>query len=141
MPDYLLHQSVLCSAFRLSDVMSQRIKLMVIIILVFCLSSLSHADSTNKEIIPEELTPEQQEEIAKNVGVILPGMTKKDIIDTYSDLLIPKRWYTHKGQEAWYYKSPRKQNIYFNGDIVERVEYNPRMRQRPLIDVKKPEEI
>lgn len=121
--------------------MSQMIKLMVIIILVFSLSSLSHADSTNKEIIPEELTPEQQEEIAKYVGVILPGMTKKDIIDTYSNLLKPRIWYTSEGQEVWHYKSPHKQNIYFNGDIVERVEYLSRMRQKPRTDVKKPEEI
>ena len=119
--------------------MNKLSKVTVIIVLVFCFSSLSHAESANKEIIPEKLTPEQQEEIAKYVGVILPGMTKNDIIDTYSDLLKPNIWHTPEGQEVWYYKAPHEQNIYFKGDIVERVEYRPMMK--PLSDIKKPKEI
>ncbi len=86
-------------------------------------SSLSYADSTDK-VQELELTPEQQNKLAKEMGVVLKGMTKADVKETFS-FLQPKVWFTDEGQEVWFYKSPEKQNIYFKGDIVERVEYTP----------------
>ena len=90
---------------------------------MLCFSSLSYADSTDK-VQGLDFTKDQKKEIAKQVGIILPGMTKADVKETFG-LQQPKIWHTPEGQEVWYYESPEKQNIYFKDDIVEKVEYTP----------------
>ncbi len=97
--------------------------ILFLILIMLYFSSLSYADSNDK-VQGLELTPEQQNELAKEIGVVFKGMKKADVKETFG-LLQPKVWHTPEGQEVWYYKSPRKQNIYFNGDIAEKVEYTP----------------
>ncbi len=75
----------------------------------------------------QTLTADQKKEFAMQMGIILPGMTKAEVRKTFG-LIEPKIWYAHDGQEAWYYKAPELQNIYFTNTTVERVEYMPRKR-------------
>ena len=70
-------------------------------------------------------TAGQKKEFAGQMGIILPGMTKAEVRKTFG-LIEPKIWYTPDGQEAWHYKAPEPQNIYFTNTTVERVEYMPR---------------
>ena len=95
----------------------------LIVIIVLCFSSLSYAESTDKA--PEqELTPEQKKELATVVGIILPDMTKEEVLKTLGE---PRKtgFSASTGQEVWYYKSPEEQIIYFLGDEVDRVRYLP----------------
>lgn len=70
----------------------------------------------------EQYSPEKKNEIARAAGIILPGMTKKEVRETYHSLQ-PRIWYTPKEQEVWYFSSPQKQNIYFIEDKVEKIKY------------------
>ena len=70
----------------------------------------------------EQYSPEKKKEIARAAGIILPGMTKKEVRETYYSLQ-PRIWYTPKEQEVWYFSNPQKQNIYFNEDRVEKIKY------------------
>ena len=72
-------------------------------------------------------TADQKKEFAMQMGIILPGMTKAEVRKTFG-LIEPKIWYTPDGQEAWHYRAPEPQNIYFTNTTVERVEYMPRKR-------------
>ena len=103
------------------------IKLFLTIIFFLSLPFLSYADSTDN--IHEKFTPEQKKEIAKFTGIILIGMTKQDVKETFS-FTEPKIHFTPEGQEVWYYKTPEEQNIYFNNDEVEDVEYFPSEKQK-----------
>ena len=108
--------------------------------IVMCISSTVYSNSTGKGP-KEELTQEQKKELAKQVGVILPGMTKQEVVKTLGE---PRKigYSASTGQEVWYYKSPEEQNIYFKDDKVERVEYLPKKRQiEPQPVTKEPEEI
>ncbi len=70
----------------------------------------------------EKVSPEKKKEIAMSAGVILPGMTKREVRETFGSLQ-PRIWYTPREQEVWYYKIPQKQNVYFINDKVELVKY------------------
>ncbi len=96
-------------------------KLSLFIIITLCFSSLACVDSTEKTQ-KQELTQEQQKELGKGLGIILPGMTRDEVREIFG-LLEPEIWYTPDGQEVWHYKSPEEQNIYFKNDKVERVKY------------------
>lgn len=63
------------------------------------------------------------------MGIILVGFSKQDVQDTFSSTK-PDIWYTDSGQEVWYYPAPEAQNIYFNGDKVENVEFTTQKRHR-----------
>ena len=65
---------------------------------------------------------EKKKEIARAAGIILPGMLKKEVRETFG-LLQPRIWYTPREQEVWYFNVPQKQNIYFLEDRVEKVKY------------------
>ena len=73
----------------------------------------------------ENLTYEQGKELASQLGIILPGMTKQEVKETLGE---PRKtgFSASTGQKVWYYKSPEEQNVYFNDDKVERVEYIPK---------------
>lgn len=73
-------------------------------------------------------TLESKKKFAKEMGVILPGMTKNDVKETFG-LVVPELRVSRTGQEVWHYNSPEKQDIYFKGDKVERVEYYPKTRE------------
>jgi len=92
---------------------------LLLILLIIFLPSLFYSEEKVK------LTPEQKKELASQVGIILPDMTKQEVRETFG-LLEPEVWYTPEGQEVWYYNSPEEQDIYFKGDKVERVEYYPK---------------
>lgn len=110
----------------------------LIFITILCFSSPAYADSTNK-VQEQELTSEQKKELAKEVGIILPGMTKDEVRETFG-LLEPEINYTATGQEVWHYNSPEEQNIYFKDDKVERVKYLQRGK-KPAREIKQPEEM
>lgn len=106
--------------------------------IVMCISSTVYSNSTGKGP-KQELTQEQKKELAKQVGVILPCVTKQKVLETLGE---PREagFSALTDQEVWYYKAPEEQNIYFQGDKVERVEYLPK-KQKNLNRVKKQEEI
>ncbi len=66
---------------------------------------------------------EDKKEFARQVGIILPGMTKDEVHKTFG-LVIPKIRLA-EGREVWHYDSPEEQDIYFQGDKVEKVVYRP----------------
>ena len=74
----------------------------------------------------------EQKELATVVGIVLGGMTKKEVLKA---LGYPKK----KGkcistdQEVWYYKYPEEQIIYFSEDVVDRVHYLP---EKEKIEIK-----
>jgi len=61
-------------------------------------------------------------ETAGSKGEILAGMTKRQVREILSSSQ-PRIWYTPGEQEVWFYRIPRKQNIYFTDDKVESVKY------------------
>lgn len=72
------------------------------------------------------LTFEQKKKLGVELGIILPGMTKQEVRETYG-LLEPKIGYSMlTGQEVWHFNSPQEQDIYFEGDLVEKVNYLPK---------------
>ena len=79
----------------------------------------------------EQPTIEQKKELARELGIILKGITKEEVRNTFG-LLVPELWYTPEGQEVWFYSSPEPQNIYFTDDKVERVEYFPEKERQPV---------
>ena len=114
-------------------------RLLLIVIIVLVSSSLAYSNSTDK--VPEqELTQEQKKELATIVGIILPDMTKGEVLKTLGE---PRKtgFSASTGQEVWYYKSPEEQNIYFKDDKVERIEYLPEKEIKPAREIKQPEEI
>ncbi|OGD69616.1 hypothetical protein A3E89_01925 [Candidatus Campbellbacteria bacterium RIFCSPHIGHO2_12_FULL_35_10] len=72
-------------------------------------------------------TLESKKKFAKEMGTILPGMTKNDVKETFG-LIVPELKVSRAGQEVWHYNSPEKQDIYFSGNVVERIEYHPKVR-------------
>ncbi len=87
-----------------------------VVLLLLCLLSpvLSYAEEKL------EPTPEQKE-LATMVGIILPGMSKEEVRQTFG-LLTPFEGFTVERQEAWRYDSPEKQIIFFDSQgRVERV--------------------
>jgi hypothetical protein len=93
---------------------------MIKIILTISLSIFSLASAAHSA--GEKYTPYQKKEIAQFMGIILVGFSKQDVRDTFS-FTEPDIWYTDSGQEVWYYPTPEAQNIYFQDDKVEEVEY------------------
>jgi hypothetical protein len=92
------------------------------------LSIFSYSCSADK--IPGNLLNQRQKkELAGQLGIILPGMTKEKVRETFG-LIEPEILHTSDGQEVWHYKSPEEQNIYFINDIVEKVEYIPKNIRR-----------
>lgn len=89
----------------------------------FLLCGCLHNDS-----VKQFKTLESKKKFAKEMGVILPGMTKNDVKETFG-LVVPELRVSRTGQEVWHYNSPEKQDIYFKGDKVERVEYYPKTRE------------
>ena len=81
------------------------IKLFLVAIIVLSFFSLcSCAESTDKPK-QQEFTKQQKQEIAKDMGIILPGMTKQEVRKTFG-LLEPKIGFSAStGQEVWYYSS------------------------------------
>ena len=73
-------------------------------------------------------TLESKKKFAKETGIILPGMTKNDVKETFG-LIVPEPRVSRTGQEVWHYNSPEEQDIYFRGEVVERVEYYPKARE------------
>mgnify|MGYP001597151344 CR=1 FL=1 len=73
-------------------------------------------------------TLEGKKKFAKEMGIILPGMTKNDVKETFG-LIVPELRVSQAGQEVWRYSSPEEQDIYFKGDKVERVEYHSKARE------------
>ncbi|NOZ67752.1 MAG: hypothetical protein GXP46_00550 [Deferribacteres bacterium] len=69
-----------------------------------------------------ELHTRSKREAAGSNGVILAGMTKRQVREILSSSQ-PRIWYTPGEQEVWFYKVPRKQNIYFVDDKVDTVKY------------------
>lgn len=67
---------------------------------------------------------EDKKEFARQVGIILPGMTKHEVRATFG-LVEPKIRFV-EGREVWHYNSPKEQDIYFLGDKVEKVIYYPK---------------
>lgn len=107
--------------------------LFLIFITMLCFSSPVYAGSTD-EAQEQELTPEQQNELAKQVGVVLIGMTKNDVREIFG-LLELEIWYTPEGQEVWYFKIPGSHNIYFKGDEVEKVEHGPKPKIKQPVEM------
>lgn len=113
-------------------------RLSFVFMLVLCFFSFSYAEPENTK---QELTIGQKQEIAKDMGIILPGMTKEEVRKTFG-LLEPKIGFSAAtGQEVWYYSSPEEQNIYFTDDLVERVEYIPEKKLNQQQELKQLEEI
>ncbi len=81
-----------------------------------------HKAGTSGEAAEREFRPGKKKEAAGQAGVILPGMTKRQVRETLA-LSQPRIWYTPMEQEVWFYKIPRKQNIYFIDDKVDTVKY------------------
>ncbi|OGX07698.1 MAG: hypothetical protein A2Y06_02055 [Omnitrophica WOR_2 bacterium GWA2_37_7] len=73
-------------------------------------------------------TLEGKKKFAKEMGIILPGMTKNDVKGAFG-LVVPEFRVSQAGQEIWHYNSPEEQDIYFRGDVVERIEYYPKARE------------
>ena len=71
--------------------------------------------------VPEEISPEWKIEIARSAGIIIPGMTKKEVREILGSLQ-PRVWYTPRAQEVWYLNIPQ-QNIYFIDGKVEKITY------------------
>jgi hypothetical protein len=70
--------------------------------------------------VPEEISPERKMDIARSAGIIIPGMTRKDVRKIFGSL--PSRvWHTPLGQEVWFFNEPHKKNIYFVDDTVEKI--------------------
>ncbi len=69
-----------------------------------------------------QLCTQNKRGAAGSKAVILPGMTKRQVREILSSSQ-PRIWYTPGEQEVWFYKVPRKQNIYFVDDRVETVKY------------------
>jgi hypothetical protein len=111
------------------------IRATITILLLVC-TTAAFAGSP-KSPLGKQPTIAQKKELAKELGIILKGITKREVRDTFG-LLVPELWYTPEGQEVWYYKSPEPQNIYFTDDKVEWVEYFPEKEGQP---VKQEEEI
>ncbi len=88
----------------------------------------------------KKVTFEQKKELPIMIGIILPDMTKEEVLKTLGE---PRKtgFLVSTGQEAWYYKAPEEQNIYFKGDKVERVEYLPKEEIKPTREIKQPEEL
>jgi hypothetical protein len=70
----------------------------------------------------EDISFEKKREIARSAGIILPGMTKREVREIFGSMQ-PRIWYTPREQEVWYYNIPQKQNIYFVEDKVEKIKY------------------
>lgn len=102
-----------------------------ILILICTTTAFAGSPDTSQR---EEITREQQKELAREFGVIIKGMTKNEVRDTFG-LLVPELWYTPEGQEVWFYSSPEPQNIYFTDDKVERVEYLSHEKRPPFKQV------
>lgn len=90
--------------------------------IVYTLLILFSVTASSVYSAEDNYTPEQKKEIAQFMGIILVGFSKQDVQDTFSSTK-PDIWYTDAGQEVWYYPAPEAQNIYFNGDKVENVEF------------------
>lgn len=73
-------------------------------------------------------TLEGKRKFAKEMGIILPGMTKNDVKETFG-LVMPELRVSRTGREVWHYNSPEEQDVYFRGDVVERIEYYPKARE------------
>lgn len=76
---------------------------------------------THDEVI-EEIDPERKMEIARSAGIIIAGMTKREVREILGQLQA-RVWYTPRDQEVWYFNVPQKQNIYFIEDKVEKIKY------------------
>ncbi len=72
--------------------------------------------------VPENISLEKKKEIARSAGIILPGMTKREVREIFGSRQ-PRIWYTPREQEVWYFNLPQKQNIYFLEDKVEKIKY------------------
>ena len=70
----------------------------------------------------EEISPERKMEIARSAGIIIPGMTKREVREIFGSIQ-PRVWYTPLEQEVWYFNVPQKQNIYLVDDKVEKIKY------------------
>ncbi len=75
----------------------------------------------NDEVL-DEINPEKKMEIARSAGIIISGMTKREVREILGKLQ-PRVWYTPRDQEVWYFNVPQKQNIYFVDDKVEKIKY------------------
>lgn len=75
----------------------------------------------NVEVL-DEINPERKMEIARSAGIIISGMTKREVREILGQLQ-PRVWYTLLDQEVWYFNVPQKQNIYFVDDKVEKIKY------------------
>ena len=76
---------------------------------------------TDDEVL-DEINPERKMEIARSAGIIISGMTKREVREILGQLQ-PRVWYTPRDQEVWYFNVPQKQNIYFIDDKVEKIKY------------------
>lgn len=116
------------------------INLLLTVIAILCFPSFVYADSTDN-VLKQKLSLEQKKELAKEMGIILPGMTKQEVRETFG-LIEPKIGYSAStGQEVWHYNSPEEQNIYLKDDKVERVEYIPEKKSKQQQQLRQPEEI
>jgi len=89
-------------------------KLILVLSLISLLTSISLATENSAP-------SKEQKEVASSIGIILPGMTKEEVRQTFG-LLRPFEGFTVEGQEAWRYSAPEKQVIFFNKQgKVERV--------------------
>lgn len=74
---------------------------LVVIIIISSFSTFSCAEPQNPE---QEFTKQQKQEIAKGIGIILPGMTKQEVRKTFGSLEPKIGFSAATGQEVWYYK-------------------------------------
>jgi len=82
-------------------------------------------------ILPVGLAEEPQDcykEPAQLMGIILPGFDKEEVIETLGWPRKQGRSITN-GLEAWYYKAPEEQIIYFKEDEVVEVKYKTEQRR------------
>jgi hypothetical protein len=67
----------------------------------------------------EEISPERKIDIARSAGIIIPGITKRDVREILGSIQ-PRVWHTPLAQEVWYLNITQ-QNIYFIDDKVEKI--------------------
>ncbi len=97
------------------------IRLCIFLTFLMCLISTAYADSSAK--FHEQIKiSKQKNNLAKEMGIILIGMTKTEVKDVFY-FMKPKIWFTTNGNEVWSYETPEKQDIYFNDNKVDSIQY------------------
>lgn len=111
------------------------IRLFLIGIVILYYSPFACANS--RDVAPKQESALRQEKIAsQQEGVIHPGMTREEVREILGSPYID---YFVQGGEAWYYKAPQEQTIYFTDyfkGVVGEVRYERFNQEDVLEDIR-----